>query len=91
VPYKLDNDHQDRPIFENVMIDLIHGTIDADGMDYVCREVWAGGYHNFNVDVRRIIESIVFCKEENKYYLAFSSKALNEIETVLNVKNFQFM
>ena len=21
---------------------------DADGLDYVCRDVWAGGYHNFS-------------------------------------------
>lgn len=91
VHYKNDRGQQDQTAFENLMIDLIHGTIDADGMDYVCRDVWAGGYHNFSVDLHRIIESINISKEDDKYYLVFSSKALNDIETVLNVKNFQYM
>lgn len=88
------NDENGKPLkneFKNIMIELIHGTIDADGLDYVCRDVWAGGYHNFSVDIHRLIEAIVINKENDDYILAFQSKALNEIETVLNVKNFQFL
>lgn len=79
--------------FENAMIELIHGDIiDADGLDYVCRDVWAGGYRNFNIDLSRLINSIFINRDEaGNYSVSYSSKALNEIETVLNVKNFQYL
>ena len=91
LPYLNVNDQPDTTRFENIMIELIHGTIDADGLDYVCRDVWAGGYHNFSIDLPRLIESIIIKKDNENYSLAFSSKALNEIEGVLNIKNFQFL
>ena len=81
--------------FANAMIELIHGdTIDADGLDYICRDAWAGGYRNFTVDMERLISSIeIDCAKNNKgiyeYRVVYNSKALNEIETALNVKNFQ--
>lgn len=79
--------------FENAMIELIHGDIiDADGLDYVCRDVWAGGYKNFNIDLNRLINSIFIYKDkEGNFSVLYKSKALNEIETVLNVKNFQYL
>lgn len=77
--------------FANAMIDLIHGdVVDADGLDYVCRDVWASGYSTTKVDVERLIDSINIVKDENgKYGLCFSTKCLNEIESVLKVKTFQ--
>lgn len=83
------NDQRDNSRFENIMIDLIHGTIDADGLDYVCRDVWAGGYRNFSIDLQRLIDSIHVSVDSGGYQLSFSANALNEIEGVLNVKNFQ--
>lgn len=91
LPYTTEKNIPDETIFENLMIELIHGSIDADGLDYVCRDVWAGGYHNFSVDIDRLVEGITIIQENGKYKLGFSSKVLNEIDTVLNVKNFQFM
>lgn len=90
LPYVDDRGNPRMDMFENIMIELIHGTIDADGLDYVCRDVWAGGYQNFTVDIHRLIESIKIIKEGDKYRLLFSSKGLNELETYLNVKNFQY-
>lgn len=87
--YVDENAQHRRDKFENIMIELIHGTIDADGLDYVCRDAWAGGYHNFAIDLRRLIQSILITKSDNQFELSFSSKALNEIEGVLNIKNFQ--
>ena len=91
----LDENDDNKPIgsFENVMIELIHGDIiDADGLDYVCRDVWAGGYKNFSIDLNRLIYAIEVERDQNgKYSVLYSSKALNEIETVLNVKNFQYL
>lgn len=91
LPYHGENDQRDNSRLENIMIDLIHGTIDADGLDYVCRDVWAGGYHNFSIDLQRLVDSIRITKIGDKYQLSFSAKALNEIESVLNIKNFQFL
>lgn len=77
--------------FDNAMIDLIHGdVIDADGLDYVCRDAWASGYSTTKVDVERLIDSINIVKNrDGKYCLCFSTKCLNEIESVLKVKTFQ--
>lgn len=91
LPYVDASDRKDATRFENIMIELIHGTIDADGLDYVCRDVWAGGYHNFAVDLHRLIDAIIITKQGENYRLAFSAKAINEIESVLNIKNFQFL
>lgn len=77
--------------FRNAMIDLIHGdVIDADGLDYVCRDAWASGYSTTRVDIERLVSSIRIEKDNTgKYTLCFTSKALNEIESVLKVKTFQ--
>ena len=77
--------------FKNATIDLIHGdVIDADGLDYVCRDAWASGYSTTRVDVERLVNSIRIEKDNTgKYTLCFTSKALNEIESVLKVKTFQ--
>lgn len=89
----LDTKKEPNGCFENAMIELIHGDIiDADGLDYVCRDVWAGGYKNFNIDVTRLISSINIQKSpDGVFSVCYKSKALNEIETVLNVKNFQYL
>lgn len=91
--YKFLNNKVPVDSFENIMIELIHGDIiDADGLDYVCRDVWAGGYKNFSIDLTRLIESIeIDCSDNKNYTVSYSSKALNEIEAVLNVKNFQYL
>lgn len=91
LPYIDAADQRDNSRVENIMIDLIHGTIDADGLDYVCRDVWAGGYHNFSIDLQRLVEAIRIIKDGDNYRLSFSAKALNEIEGVLNIKNFQYL
>lgn len=78
--------------FENAMIELIHGEIiDADGLDYVCRDVWAGGYKNFSIDLNRLLNSIEITKLNEEYEVLYNSKSLNEIEAVLNIKNFQYL
>ena len=75
---------------EDAFIDLIHGDIiDADGLDYVCRDVWASGYSTSKVDVSRLINAIHIKEYEGNYVVCYSDKALNEIKSVLQVKNFQ--
>lgn len=75
---------------ENSMIELIHGdVIDADGLDYACRDTWAAGYSTTSIDVDRLIDSINIVEDEGIYKLCFTAKCLNEIESVLHVKTFQ--
>lgn len=78
--------------FKNSMIELIHGDIiDADGMDYACRDAWASGYDTNNVDIDRLVESIELHIDvkSKQYKVCYSTKALNAIESVLGVKTFQ--
>lgn len=95
VPYSTDGLSEDElkeKSFENSMIELIHGDIiDADGMDYACRDAWASGYDTNNVDIERLIDSIQLHPDEKtkRYNVCYSSKALNAIESVLGVKTFQ--
>lgn len=86
--YVVDKEHKS---FENAFIDLIHGDIiDADGLDYACRDAWASGYCTSKIDVDRLIDSISIAKDEDgQYMVCYTAKALNEIEAVLNVKSFQ--
>lgn len=74
----------------NCLITLLHGKIiDADRLDYACRDVWASGYSTSSVDLRRLISALHIKKCENDYNVCFESSSLNEIEGVLNVKDFQ--
>ena len=75
----------------NWFISLLHGKIiDGDRLDYACRDVWASGYSTSIIDVRRLISAIHFEKNiDREYVVCFESNSLNEIEGVLNVKDFQ--
>ena len=77
--------------FRNAFIELIHGVIDVDGLDYACRDAWASGYSTSQIDIVRLIDSIHIQKDNTTklYQLCFSFKAINEIESLLSVKNFQ--
>lgn len=74
----------------NGFISLLHGdVIDADRLDYACRDVWASGYATSAIDVQRMVMGIHFQLENGRYELCFRSNVLNEIESVINVKDFQ--
>ena len=74
----------------NCLITLLHGNIiDADRLDYACRDVWASGYSTSSVDLRRLISALHIKPCDNDYNVCFESSSLNEIDGVLNVKDFQ--
>ena len=77
--------------FENCLISLIHGdVIDADRLDYVCRDRWASGYSTSTIDVARLIASIHIIKKDGEQYrVCYDSSAIHDIEGVLAVKEFQ--
>lgn len=76
----------------NCFISLIHGdVVDADRMDYACRDVWASGYCTSSIDITRIVSALHIRrdKEKSELNICFDCNALNEINNMLDVRHFQ--
>ena len=76
---------------ENCFISLLHGdVIDADKLDYICRDKWSSGYMNNSVDVERIIRSIkLYRTQESSCRIVYQKSALYDIQSIIDNKNFQ--
>lgn len=74
---------------EDCFIELLHGFIDADRLDYICRDKWAAGYMSSAVDVDRLIDSIKLIQKDEFWKVTFGKNALTEIQAVIDAKNFQ--
>lgn len=74
---------------EDCFIELLHGFIDADRLDYICRDKWAAGYMSSSVDVERLIDSIELFEVNGFWKVTFGKNALTEIQAVIDAKNFQ--
>ena len=76
---------------KNCFISLLHGeVIDADRLDYGCRDVWASGYSTSNIDLRRLISALHIRKnQDGEYVVCFDCNVINEIDNLLSVKDFQ--
>ena len=81
---------------ENSLIDcyieLLHGeVIDADRIDYACRDVWASGYATAQFDVSRLINSVVLTNRYSSptWKIYYNSGAVNEIESLMKIREFQ--
>lgn len=76
---------------KNIFIDLVHGDIiDADRLDYACRDIWASGYCTSSIDLERLIHAMqIRLGVDGKAVLCYDSKVVNEIESVLAVRDFQ--
>lgn len=81
----------DSKSLENCFISLLHGdVIDADKLDYICRDKWYSGYQNNSVDVERIIKSVkLYRNNEGKYRIVYLKNALYDIQSMIDNKNFQ--
>lgn len=76
----------------NCFISLLHGdVVDADRIDYACRDVWASGYSTSTIDVDRIVSSIHIKREPKTKELCvcFDCNGLTEIRNMLDVRQFQ--
>lgn len=83
---------KDNHQIDNCMVSLLHGeVIDADRLDYTCRDVWASGYHTSSYDLRRLISALHIRREpeQNDCVVCFDSNVINEIDNVMTVKDFQ--
>lgn len=76
---------------KNCYISLLNGgIIDADRLDYACRDVWASGYATSIIDMERLVAGIHIAKTTTGIYdVCFSSSVLNEIKSLVAVKDFQ--
>lgn len=84
--------NDDNPVSQirNIFISLIHGDIiDADRMDYACRDVWASGYCTSSIDINRIIQSMHINRDSEGFKLCFDCNSINEIWNMLEVRRFQ--
>ena len=81
----------DSKSLENCFISLLHGdVIDADKLDYICRDKWSSGYQNNSVDVERIIKSVKLYRDgDGKYRIVYLKNALYDIQSMMDNKNFQ--
>lgn len=76
----------------NCFISLLHGdVVDADRIDYACRDVWASGYSTSSIDVDRVVSSIHIKREPKTHELCvcFDCNGLTEIRNMLDVRQFQ--
>lgn len=79
-------------LIENCFIPLLHGDIvDADRLDYACRDVWASGYTTAGVDIDRLVAGIhiKYKQDDKEPVVCVDSKVLNEIVNMLEVRQFQ--
>lgn len=75
---------------DDCLISLLHGdVIDADKIDYICRDKWASGYQSNSVDIDRIIRALMIIKSGDNFQIVYSKTALYEINALIDNKNFQ--
>lgn len=76
---------------KNCFINLLNGGIvDADRLDYACRDVWASGYSASKIDVSRLISGLHIAKnDQEKFEICYSNNIVNEIQSVIDIKDFQ--
>lgn len=76
---------------KDCFIELLHGDIiDADRIDYACRDVWASGYSTATINVERLVSAIhIAIDEEQKYVVCYDANVLSDIVNVLSVRLFQ--
>jgi HD superfamily phosphohydrolase len=76
----------------NCFIALLKGKIiDVDRLDYVTRDKWASGFSASNVNIERLLAAACIKKDGDKLVNCFYKNALSEIQSVIDVKNFQHL
>lgn len=77
---------------KDCFIDLLHGSVlDADRVDYACRDVWASGYTTASIDVQRIVAALHIkpIPNNDRLEVCYDYNALTEIVNMLEVRSFQ--
>ena len=69
-----------------VLHNLVSGTVDADRLDYINRDMLASGYIGAANDHIRITKNTVIVKSKNKYEVCFFDSGLIDIEHMLEMR-----
>ena len=73
----------------NCFIGLLNGDeIDADRTDYAIRDKWATGLNTTTINLDRLFSSIHIAKQNGEPLVCFSKKSLPELESILEIKNY---
>lgn len=86
------NKNVDANQLRNCFVSLLHGDlVDADRLDYACRDIWASGYSTCAIDLSRIINALHIrkTKDGQDFVVCFNCNVVNEIENLMVVKDFQ--
>ena len=69
-----------------VLHSFINGTIDADRLDYINRDMLASGYISGPMDFIRIAKRVVLIENKNKFALSFFDSEIIDIEHMLEMR-----
>lgn len=77
--------------FVNCLIEALHGEVDADRLDYAERDQWAAGFSSARIQTERLLRSILIVRNlsTKKLQLCFTKNAINQIESLAQIKDFQ--
>lgn len=78
-----------RKSIRNAVINLLNGTIDADGLDYIARNSYSAGYDTNNVDVNRLCTAYSVRFQNNVFVPVFEKNALSVLEGFISARNFE--
>lgn len=77
-------------VYENFDFKVLHnyidGTVDADRLDYINRDMLSSGYITGPNDHIRITKQTILVKKKNKYHLSFFDMAQIDIEHMLEMR-----
>lgn len=73
----------------NCFIKLLHGEVDADRLDYACRDIWSSGYKSVSIDINRVIHAMHIKKYQDVYQLCFNHNVVGDIRNIMELKRFQ--
>lgn len=84
--YKVQNIAQQ---FVNCLIEVIHGDVDVDRLDYALRDQWAAGFTSSRLNVSKLLRAIIIIRENKRLKLCFLKGAVDQIESLMQIKSFQ--
>lgn len=75
----------------NCFLKVLHGEVDADRIDYAVRDQWAAGFSSARLQTERLLRSIIIVQHptNRKLELCFTKNAINQIESLSQIKDFQ--
>lgn len=70
--------------FFNCIISLLNSAvIDVDKLDYLIRDAYITGFDTVSIDYVRLLQSVKFRREEQKYQIVYGKSAISVIENVV--------